>query len=171
MLEYLFDFIESNILLIIFCVLFLTISSIYSKKMKILFIVISMCATLYFAFLCLYSLGVGIEPLYYLSSKIIIMVLEHIKCLFKFNLEYLMLTERLSNVYYGEQLINKFTIIIYFTLSIILFPLVINLYKPLIIDIKCKVIKLNIKNNIFINKYNKIKKQIQNLYMNCVLRC
>ncbi len=171
MLEYLFNFIESNILLIFFGVLFFSISSIYSKKMKMLFITILIFSTLYFAFLCLYRLGIGIDILYYWSSKIIITIVEHIKSLFVFNLEHFIFVDHISNIVFRDQMINKFMIIFFFISSIIILPLVISLYKPLIIDLKCKIIKLNIKNNNFIKKYNYLKKQIPNLYMNCVLRC
>ncbi len=171
MLEYLFDFIESNIILIFICVLFFTISSIYSKKMKMFFIAVLMCATLYFALLCLYRLGIGIDFLYCCSSKIIITVIEHMKCLFIFDFEHLIGTEYLSNIIFGEKMVDKFTISIFFVSSIIILPLIINSHKPLIINFECKKIKLDIKNKIFINKYDKFKKQISNLNMNCVLRC
>ncbi|MBD5390684.1 hypothetical protein HDR67_01615 [bacterium] len=78
MLEYLFNFMKHNIILIFVVVMFLGIASIYSKKMKLLFLSILGMAGLYFALLCLYRLGIGIEGLYVWSCKVVIFVCEQI---------------------------------------------------------------------------------------------
>ncbi|MDE7263645.1 MAG: hypothetical protein K2N64_03170 [Anaeroplasmataceae bacterium] len=78
MLEYLFTFMEKNIVLIFLCVLFLGIASVYSKGIKFLFLSIVGTAALYFALLCLYRLGIGIDVLYNWSSQIVIQICKQI---------------------------------------------------------------------------------------------
>ncbi|MDE5714833.1 MAG: hypothetical protein K2I42_01745, partial [Anaeroplasmataceae bacterium] len=76
MLEYLFNILQKNILLVFSCVLGLAIASAFSKKIKILFISIIGLSASYFALLCFYRLGIGIDSLYYESCKIVIAVCE-----------------------------------------------------------------------------------------------
>lgn len=78
MLEFLFDFIERNILLVFLCVLLLGIASAYSKGIKFLFLSILGTIMTYFAFLCFYRLGYGFESLYQWSCEIVIRICYYI---------------------------------------------------------------------------------------------
>ncbi|MDE6407729.1 MAG: hypothetical protein K2K50_03900, partial [Anaeroplasmataceae bacterium] len=78
MLEFLFNFMENNIILIFLCVLILGIASAYSKSTKVLFLSILGVSAAYFALLCLYRLGIGIEFLYDWSCRWVIAICNQI---------------------------------------------------------------------------------------------
>lgn len=79
MLDYLLDLITKYISIVFICVLILCMASTYSKKIKVLFITILVLFASYFALLCLYKLGVGIQPLYEWSCDIVYFLCSYIE--------------------------------------------------------------------------------------------
>lgn len=171
MLEYLLFYIEQNILLIFLCVLALVISSTYSKIIKSIFIFTLVCSFIYFIFLCLYRLGIGIDILYCFSSKLIISFLEHIKCYSVLGINHFIAIEHLTECVFGQHIANKFTIIVCGITTIIILPFILSINKPIELDIKINKLKFNI------NKHNNLIKKIivdnktANKFLNCTLRC
>lgn len=133
MLEYLFNFIEQNIFLIFLCVLSLGIASVYSKGIKFLFLSIVGIAALYFALLCLYRLGIGIEVLYNWSCKVVIQICNQIDYYNLFCCQHSVIFSKVLEVLTHRSFSNGFICIT----QIILILLVIIAAKDiLLIDLK-----------------------------------
>ncbi|MDE5546354.1 MAG: hypothetical protein K2I88_02705, partial [Anaeroplasmataceae bacterium] len=151
MLEFLFNFMENNIILIFLCVLILGIASAYSKSTKFLFLSILGTAAMYFALLCLYRLGIGIEFLYDLSCKYVIAICNQIDYYSIFCLNNSILLHRLMEFVLTHFSYDYLLTFLHITILISLIFIVIEVVIPRLKPIVYKKIYINT------NKINNIK--------------
>lgn len=172
MLEYLFDFMERNIILIFLCVLILCIASAYSKGIKCLFLSILGCATIYFALLCLYRLGIGIDGLYDWASNFVIRLCNYIDFGGMFLSNHSIISTKLLEILFHNTSSNIFLWCLHTTCGIALIVLAIEIIIPRIKFILLYKIQLNIKQ---INKKsyfpNTISRVQSRFILNSVFRC
>lgn len=172
MLEYLFDFIEHNILIVFLCVLFLGIASAYSKKMKTIFLVILGLAAVYFALLCLYRLGIGIDALYEWSSKYVIMICNQIDYISYFIFQHTIITTKILKFILHNSLSNAVLSFINLSLIVCFVLLTIEIIIPQIKHIFQKKFILNLKElNKSIQFNNTINSTVSKTILNSVFRC
>ncbi|MDE6655928.1 MAG: hypothetical protein K2J85_02940, partial [Anaeroplasmataceae bacterium] len=145
MLEFLFNFIEHNIFLIFLFVLILGIASAYSKSTRFLFLSLLGIAVSYFALLCLYRLGIGIDFLYDWSCKWVVTICNQIDYYSIFCLNHSILFSKLIEFLfahsYSDLLLALLHITMIFTLIFVIIEVVIPRLKP----IAFKKIKNNAK--------------------------
>lgn len=172
MLEFLFDFIERNILLVFLCVLLLGIASAYSKGIKFLFLSILGTIMTYFAFLCFYRLGYGFESLYQWSCEIVIRICYYIDyySFFCYNhsyfitkiLEYLMQQTSSGVILCMMHILVSIGFIL---IACFFFIPKLRLYTPYKLDLNFK----DIHNVAW--KYNTINRVQSRYILNSVFRC
>lgn len=172
MLEYLFNFMKQNIFLIFIVVLFLGIASVYSKRIKFLFLSILGLAALYFALLCLYRLGIGIETLYECSCRFVILICEHIDCFNILCLNHSLFLSKVLEILIQRSFSSAFLYMIHISLIIALIVLAIEVLLPRLKTIHLRKINFN---NTKLNKNsyssNTINKSQNKYIFYSVLRC
>lgn len=172
MLEYLFDFIENNILLIFIVVLILGVASVYSKGVKFLFFSLLGLAALYFGLLCLYRLGIGIEKIYVWSSKYVIMLCNQLDYYNFICLSHFDILAKVIEVSVQNTVLDSILYLIYFSAVISCVAVAVFIFIPKIVYTKQKKIKIN---HDILNKNteipNTINKSHPKFILNLVLRC
>lgn len=172
MLEYLFNFLEENIILVFFCVLILGIASIYSKGIKSLFVFLLCGTAFYFMLLCLYRLGIGVESLYIWSSKWVVMICNQIHYYSFLGTSQLVFLPHVLELLTHQQIPNYIVVLFETIFLLILILFVVEVYKIKLLWIKpnnasIKINKHN-KNFYFTNTINRVS---STFFFNCVLRC
>ncbi len=171
MLEYLFDILQKNIIFIFFCVLGLAIASAFSKKVKIVFVGLIVLSASYFALLCLYRLGIGIDSLYYESCKIVIAVCEGFEqyhFLF-FNSEIFFRLIKITSLTSLNDILYHIEII---TIGVICLLFFFDLYFPFIFNFKIRNVEIQY-NYVMKQTYytNNIVEKQPRFILNSILRC
>ncbi len=172
MLEFLFGFIERNIFFIFLCVLALGIASAYSKGIKFLFLSILGISAMYFALLCFYRLGYGIELLYNWSCKYVIRICYFIDYYSFLCLNHSIFLTKIMDYFLIHSNGNLLFYFIHFTVLLGFLILAIEIIIPKIKFIYVQKIKINMKE---INKkpyfYNTINRVQSKFILNSVFRC
>lgn len=170
-LEYLFDFLEKNILLVFLCVLFLGIASIYSKGIKFLFFSILGASAAYFGLLCLYRLGIGIEVLYDWSCQCVIHICNQIDYYNILFANHFVLLSKLIELVVQHSFSGTLLYLIHISAILALITLFIEIVVPRI-KIYIRKIRLYFKN---LNKKTyfsyTINRTQSKFILNSVLRC
>lgn len=172
MLEFLFNFIEQNIILVFFCVLFLATASIYSKRIKFLFFFLLGGAATYFALLCLYRLGIGIEALYNWSCDFVISICNQIDYCSLFGYGHSPLLVKVFEVVFQHLFADRMLCLIHLTffISFALVMILILLPRLKVVAIK----KIEIHRHYFNKKIyfsNTINSTQSKFILNSVFRC
>lgn len=172
MLEYLFNFITNNIVIIFLCVLSLAIASIYSKRIKCLFYTILCGAALYFVLLCLYRLGIGIEVLYEWSCKWVVMVCHQIDYISLFFFQQPFILTRVLKLFLHDSLFNVLLCLVGISFVLVFVLITIETVLPKFSLNKHKKVEINLKelnkSNQFTNTINRIESKY---ILNSVFRC
>lgn len=172
MLEYLFNFITNNIIIIFLCVLSLAIASIYSKRMKYLFYILLGGAAVYFMLLCLYRLGIGIDVLYEWSCKYVVMFCNQIDYLSFFLFQHTIILTRVFKLIMHNSFYNSILCLVSLSLILAFILLTIEVILPKLTITKSKKVILNLKElNKTIQFYNTINRTESKFILNSVLRC
>lgn len=171
-LEYLFNFIEHNIILVFLCVLILSIASAYSKKAKIIFLALLGGAAFYFALLCFYRLGIGIQGLYDWSCRCVVYLCNQIDYCNIISVNHMVFLPKFMEFALHHSISEAFftfveTIVI-FILVLIALEGTVKIFK----NVSFKKININTKatNKIYYFSYNN-NDVISKINFNLVLRC
>lgn len=172
MLEFLFDFLERNIVLVFVCVMFLGIASAYSKGMKFLFLSILGIAMTYFALLCFYRLGYGFEGLYQWSCNIVLRICYYIDyySIFCFSHSFI-ITKIMEGILHQSP--SNMTLYIFHILASITFVIiVIAIIVPKVRILFRNTIQINMKDiNKITIKYDTNNRVQAKYILNSVFRC
>ena len=172
MLEYLFDFMKQNIFLIFLVVLFLGIASVYSRRIKFLFLSLLGVAALYFALLCLYRLGIGIEGLYEWSCRFVILICEHIDFYNILCLNHSLVFTKVLEILMHRSFSDAMLYMIHISIIIALIVLAIDILLPRLKLINLRKINFNnVKLNKNLYSSNTINRTQDKYIFYSVLRC
>lgn len=152
MLAYLIEFVKNNIILILFIMLIFCITSLYSKKIRNLFVICIGLGVFYIALLGLYQFGIGIDFLYNFSCKWITLT-----CLF------------LEKVVHSDNLIQLLTLRsvygIYLIFGVILVLIMSTYFVVISFPKKCK----SVRNKSLLNFHSVNRQEIRPLNTNIYL--
>ncbi len=172
MLEYLLTFIQNNIFIIFFAVLFLGIASIYSKKMKIIFLTLLGVAVAYFILLCLHKCGIGIDCLYEWSSKYVIILCNQLDVYTMLFVQHSFILNKVMEALSHHSLTEIILCVTQIALFIAFVLITITIVLPRFLVEKIQKIKIN---RFHINKYclfiNTINRTQTRFILHSKLRC